>query len=409
MYKYYKELEDKKNFKISLVDPYFEWPDKITLEHVTIPVSILEKSKSIFKDLPIIDLLLEDTKNRKNLDDEPLFWMAQSEIIEHQEELGNILEYYNSHLISNALDLKEFFDEYLFYVERLIVIYSDKKIFLESLKKRLKEIKKDLENIISIEIVKLHEAFEYTCEDSWYITPTGYLYNSGGKDAHKEGNLVNAYRNVVMNLSNAKAEFRVLDKNNKSGKILVSFSIPDDKSEEEIRQILDNGYVEYNDFIKYTNLMSYRFPELIGIEEKLGKEHSYQKNIITLIIGYIAAEGAFYNAFRRVSKSGNKEEIINKIRKLTAGDLDDILVRFCKFSKISRVADKTITSASLNAIELFSEYLKEGWTLEILPPINYDSFQDRVDEVQLDSLFVSKHLDKEISAYKDKGKILIRK
>ena len=43
---------------------------------------------------------------------------------------------------------------------------------------------------------KVEDLFEYTWPKSWYITPNGYLYNSVGVTAHKEGNLVYPFKRV---------------------------------------------------------------------------------------------------------------------------------------------------------------------------------------------------------------------
>ena len=47
---------------------------------------------------------------------------------------------------------------------------------------------------------KEEDVFEYRWPKSWYITPNGYLYNSGGDTGHKEGNLVYPFKRVFKKL-----------------------------------------------------------------------------------------------------------------------------------------------------------------------------------------------------------------
>ena len=89
-------------------------------------------------------------------------------------------------------------------------------------------------------------------------------------------------------------------------------------------------------------------------------------------------------------------------------DIRDVLVRFSGFHKIESTVDNTITTSSLNGITEFSEYLKKGWNLHIIPRIIYDKNKDKLSEINFNSYFVSKHLDNELAKYEGKGKILIK-
>ena len=70
------------------------------------------------------------------------------------------------------------------------------------------------------------------------------------------------------------------------------------------------------------------------------------------------------------------------------GDLSDILVRYCKFHKISSVLDKTIISSSIN-LNGFINYLENDWSLMIVPTIRKD-YDDLYLHLVYDS-FIEKH------------------
>ena len=111
--------------------------------------------------------------------------------------------------------------------------------------------------------------------------------------------------------------------------------------------------------------------------------------------------------FFRMNSSNYKQQLalyfsLNKM------DLDDVLVRYCGFHKISSVVDKTITTSSLNAIENLKLYLDKGWTIDIIPGIVYDRVKDKVEDVNFNSYFVSDILNKSLNEYNGKGKILIK-
>lgn len=160
------------------------------------------------------------------------------------------------------------------------------------------------------------------------------------------------------------------------------------------------------DFYNYSNF-SYILKELIlanGLYDV-----SFQKNIITLVVGYLAAKDALCNAYRRLDNSLKKQELAFQIGKFCAGDLADILVRFAGFHKIESQRNKVITTSSLSGITLFKEYLDHGWNLDIIPGIVYDKYLDRVSLVDFNSIFVEKYLDQELANYHGKGRILIKR
>ena len=250
--------------------------------------------------------------------------------------------------------------------------------------------------------------------NAWYITPNGYLYNTGS--GHNEGNL----KYPLYNIYNCLKQNR---------------EVPNINHYQHIANILKRGYITYNEFEYYSNLM-YKLPTIITPEvehdresykkflemskEEMGNlinyskikqpsiERSYQKNLITLIIGHLAAESSLYSSFNKINESYHKEKIVNKLQYLTNNDIGDILVRFCGFHKIESTVDNTITTSSLNGITEFSEYLHKGWNLHIIPKIIYDRQEDELFSMNFNSYFINKYLDNELEKYEGKGKILIR-
>lgn len=250
--------------------------------------------------------------------------------------------------------------------------------------------------------------FEYVWPNSWYITPDGYLYNSGSKDGHKEGNLVYPFDRVCHAIN--KDTYTVFSEDIKNDKMILKrkeYTIPLIDNNERIEKILDRGYITYDELIFYTNKIGY-FKEGVDLLRDLSEATSDDENLIKIVIGHMAAENAFYSAFNDLNKTINPINSLQTIKLLTSNDLDDILVRFCGFNKISYQNYKTISISDIEQIELFREYLKNGWNLELVPKIYYDNYERKIKSVNLDSGFINKYLDEKIGEYKGKGKIIIR-
>ena len=138
-------------------------------------------------------------------------------------------------------------------------------------------------------------------------------------------------------------------------------------------------------------------------------KRSYQSNIIKLVVGHFAAEHDLYNSFRILNDSNNKSKNISNIESITDCYIADVLVRYSGFHKIESQIDKTICSSNLKSIDLFKDYLDKGWNLQLIPAIIYDRYLDEIIEVDFNSYYVEKYLDKKLNEYNGKGKILIKK
>ena len=87
------------------------------------------------------------------------------------------------------------------------------------------------------------------------------------------------------------------------------------------------------------------------VKSNMEIKRSYQPNINTLVIGYFEAVVSIYKAFSKLNESKKKKENVEKIYseclKFYKNRYEEVLMRFCGFSKIER-SEKKITTARLN-------------------------------------------------------------
>ena len=390
MYEYFYELDKPNDFSVSLLkcnyleDEYYSVESSLTLDFCI-------KNVNLFTNLRKIDNLIESLFYEMMENKNRLYYF------DDYEKLSVIFDYFNKeeyeemnkekdNLQLKTSDLKIVLEYYKVCIEGLLEIYPDLSCFLTTTIKMIDDALKELDKKRFIQI-PYNNSVIYTFPNAWYITPNGYLYNTGS--GHKQGNLSYPYEDILDRLKNSQ-EVPLVDNRNK------------------IRNILRRGYVEVVEFKNYANL-EYEIPTVITTDSSpvYQLRKSYQKNISTLVIGHLAAEESLYRSFFRMNSSNYKQQLalyfsLNKIA------LDDVLVRYCGFHKISSVVDKTITTSSLNAVDDLKLYLDKGWTIDIIPGIVYDRVKDKVEDVNFNSYFVSDILNKSLNEYNGKGKILIK-
>lgn len=421
MYKYFSELERLRDFKTYLIRDPFDKQQDLFISNMFFPDDLLKKMGNLFPKLNIIDELIiglnEDlmTKSHENNLSPNEAWSNTGEFFQHRNEC-----YFGRHydlkekVDFTSWDLLCLLNEVVYIINYLVNFYPDYRDFLLSAQKEIRIVIIEIKRYSTIKIPPKSDNVVVNWPNSWYITPNGYLYNTGC--GHKTGNLVYSFSHIC----------NFLEQNR---------NVPRINYYRHIRDILKRGYVSYEEFRNYSNLV-YRFPTIFTPEilldmdrhERFSKmsdeeyekiiassefewphpKRSYQKNLITLVIGHLAAETSLYSSFARMNGSRCKDEIIKQLERLTTDDIRDVLVRFSGFHKIESIVDHTITTSSLNGITEFSEYLKRGWDLHIIPRIVYDKSKDRLSEIDFSSRFVSKHLDSELAKYEGKGKILIK-
>ena len=421
MYKYFSELEKSSNFKTYLLREPFDKNQDCFIREIPFSIDLLKQLETLFPKLNKIDKLIVSINNKLISNTFEYNLLSYESLLSNGQFFQDRDEnYYQSHydlkenLELTSWDLQCLLNEIFHYIPYLVDFYPNYKDFLLNTQKEIKEVLATVKAKSTIQMPPKSDGKAVVWPKAWYITPSGYLYNTGF--GHKRGNLIYSLYYI----------FDCLKQNKE---------VPNINYYKQINTILKRGYITYNEFRNYSHLM-YKLPTIItpevehdreryknmlesGIEEyeKLihsskveypNPERSYQKNLITLISGYLSAESSLYSSFNRINESCHKKEIIEKLQNLTANDIRDVFVRFCGFHKIESIIDKTITTSSLNGITEFSEYLKKGWNLHIVPKIIYDKFNDELSQMDFNSYFVNKHLDNELAKYEGTGKILIK-
>ena len=418
MYKYFVELEKLKDFKTYLIRESFNKNQDLHISNITFPEYFLKRLNKIVSKIIIIDELIMALNESLIIKENYLLPFEDQlgiiEFFQYREEI-----YFKSHHILKEKinltfnDLKYILKNLYYIINYLVIFYPNYEDFLLKAQQEIKTLSDEMEIKTVIKLPSKSDAVIVTWPNSWYITPNGYLYNSGF--GHKRGNLNYSYYNICDLLKHNK-------------------NIPSINYYQHINDILKRGYITYDEFQTYSNLM-YKLPTVFTpeVEQELMRyknilemdkeeykkmstseiewpqiERSYQKNLITLIIGHLAAETSLFSSFIKINESLHKNEIITQLNHLTMNDLRDVLVRFSGFHKIESSIDNTITTSSLNGITEFSEYLKRGWNLQIIPRIIYDKNEDKLFEMDFNSSFISKYLDEQLAKYKGKGKILIK-
>lgn len=410
MYKYFKELEDPNNFSIYLKKINYANETKYHIQKLTL--DNININKTLNKDLELLKMLISgiNIKFLKN-------YMTYEEQINYynffaykNEEARYYLENHNLNL--NITDFKDMLKTYSTLSNYLIDFFPEYKKTIIEIKQKLLKTIKEIDEKSTIIIEKVNNS-KFVFPNAWFITPNGYLYNTGGENGHKEGNLIYPFHHIIK-----QALY-----NNKL--------VPENITLQKINSILKRGYVTQLEFDHYANLIdrlpTIKTPEIEIEEEKYKKllkmneeeilrisnedlpcpKRSYQKNIINLVIGHLSAEESLYKSFAKLNFSKQKNKHIKEIEKLTNSYMPDILVRYSGFHKIESQLYKTITTASINKIDAFREYLNKGWTLHLVPGIIYDQKEDKIIETNFNSYYISEYLEKKQKEYDEK--ILIRK
>lgn len=408
MYKYFKELDKPNNYHIYLNNKYDNKDDIYHINNISINNIFINKEFN--HDYKLLNSLI----NGMNIN-LPLNYMTYEEY-ELFYDFFNFrddddLSYYNDNSI-NIVDFIYQLDKYTKLANYLIDFFPEYKNEIIKAQQNLKNIVKEYNSKSQI-IIEKNKTSIHTLPNAWFITLNGYLYNTGGSNGHKEGNLIYPFFYIIK---------KSLDNNQE---------VPNIENLKQIKNILNRGFVSQSEFQRYANLIDelptiktaeveleekkYQRIISLSIEEfkKIKKEdlptpkRSYQRNILNLVVGHLSAEDSLYKSFIKLNNSDNKKEHIKKIADMTNLYIPDILVRYSGFHKIESQVNKTITTSSINKIDEFKDYLDKGWQLQLIPGIIYDEREDIIEEMNFNSYYIDQYLENKQKEYD--GKILIKR
>lgn len=408
MIPYYKELDNPDRFPI-----YFENPNGgKTIKHVynsIIPDNYYKKIGELQKELSLLYFLA-----RIEFYDESAFHCSS---YEEWSSLGcsytNVpLDFFEGKFpmitnISDEIDFLKLCSDLANSLKSKYFHYEDK---LNDIIDKSSELMNFL-NIHSDIVFENEKYLEYNWPNAWCITPTGHLYNTGGKEGHKSGNLLYYFWNLINMVQNGD-----------------DFFIPSiDDLNHEIQKIIKRGFVSEEQFKSYGNCYAYfinivtkdtnkdrlileefyryarekevteYYFDVYDLYKKYfnGEEpvpiRSYQKNIITLVLGHLYAKRDYYTSILKVPDC-NRKRIFKEILALVDYDIKEFLIRYCGFSMIDTCSPKTIITSRIRVYEDFYHYLINGWKINIIPPIVYKNSNDKI--LVRDNL-IYHYLDKE--------------
>ena len=90
-------------------------------------------------------------------------------------------------------DLYKYLNIYRHFCISLNEIYPEFKYFISETLNKIKDLLKELRAKSEIQLPSLPPEHIYVFPNAWFITPNGYLYNTGGPDGHQNGNLHNSF------------------------------------------------------------------------------------------------------------------------------------------------------------------------------------------------------------------------
>lgn len=448
MFPYYKMLENASDFCIYLLRDAFDCNrDLKVLKEMD--EDFLKKYQGLFIKLNFLERFIESHDEKFGVppfcqDTWTMYEMFSYKDELKQERLECGLE--EIKFITDSYSLTRKFKEYEVYLNFFIEFYPQDNAFFKKLQKEMEECLSELKKVI--QIPPKSRVIKKVIPEGWYMTTNGSLYNPNGivgydVKGHKDGNLKNDLDLIREKLKKNEA-------------ITMRYFDKQESYIDHLKKIKKAGWVSEMDFQLYANFI-YDFNPVLTrelLEEKnmsnqifdlpeeefitllLGRtkktiirkfqereyflqfvksnmeiKRSYQPNINTLVIGYFEAVVSIYKAFSKLNESKKKKDNVEKIYseclKFYKNRYEEVLMRFCGFSKIER-SEKKITTARLNGIQLFKAYLDECFDLYIIPPVVYDKYLDDVNVWDMQSYFVQNYFENALKEYKGSGRVLIR-
>ena len=403
MIKYFKELENPNDNVLPLYDFEYLYSNKKNLLNFFIPISFYIKYQTLFELMKEINFFIksgnieakDDDLHLKYLcDDRPFIESYESS----QDDYGFFIEfekiqhdYPELEADLNSIILKPYITKSLFrtYYDLFRAIYHlwpERQNNLKKYRLMFENALKDLEQYSSIKHTKKMHPIDVKLPNAWFITPYGDLYNTGEQGGHKETNLIYPYMGIARSIEAGK----------------VNTGIKKDLLEKR-QKILNDRRITQFDFSGYLN----NCDDFMSLHHEGNTRYAYEPRIVKTVLGVISAQAGLYNFFEKFQRHIKEQESqlheLAKITRTSFGinefDFRDLLVRAAKFHKVESSLKKTITTSSLNVNQNFSEYLKRGWNIWVIPPIVIDQEKGIIKEIEFTSGFARKLIDKEVRQF----------
>lgn len=222
--------------------------------------------------------------------------------------------------------------------------------------------------------------------DKWLLTSKGYLYNMRAT-AHGGGSY-GTYYSEKIEWFLTKTEPYIRENDPIPGKIVLLPEFGDTSI------ILKSGYMKFDALDALLHFINYyRFNGKI-----------YDPKIIMVSIGMLELRHDLFDFFEKLELyTDSPKDSLRKVIEITNGNYLDVLIRCCGVSKITSSPHKTIVTSLLTAKVDFKEYLERGYNVCFIPPIIINKETRMVEELNMDSLIVSKYIENEIICENELG------
>lgn len=400
MIKYYEELEKQNDFYLSFLNPHYEQSYTFTP-----PLSFWEEHYEIFNTIREINGLIEFIKGDVNkIGCLPFDMEGRRHYYDNISKLSELLnnEYYEYN--PTILFLKTGKNDYMsmqklvkFYINFLDALsYVNSKIFSNF--KNHYEILKKTENDFSKYTIQYYDVpiENFVLPNAWFITPLGDLYNSCGKDGHKSANL-------LYNYWAWEDKFKSMDKI-----IEISADKMQPTELEERARIIKDKCVTISEFQEYLKLIynpvSIKTPsdDFSDFNQRKFSRKIYDLKTVKKVFGIVSATASLNRFWLDLAANTNNPRVeFEKVRQMTRGRIEDILVKCAGFHKIETNLTKTITTSSLDNLQKFEEYLEKGWNISIVPPIIINKEKGIVEELDISAPYMERYVERNIEPYKE--------
>ena len=257
MYKYFRELENPREFKTYLTRDSLDKKQDLSLYNISYSDDLLRELQILFPRLMVIDEMI------MGLNERLLAYSSENERLSDEIWLRNdaffhLRENYSSpshRILKEEIKLTSWeLQCILIEIDDLIPLlsgfYPKHKDFLLDTQKQIKTVSKEIEKKSTIKMPLKSNAVSIEWPDSWYITPNGYLYNTGF--GHKKGNLVYSLYYTI---------YELLEENK---------PIPSINHVNHIHHIIERGYITDKEFRNYCNLI-YQLPTVLTPEVEIDR------------------------------------------------------------------------------------------------------------------------------------------